>query len=70
MRRTLGGSSDCGMEVHRKCSCVNINLPVDILIDVGRFRPGDGKSFVRNPRAEEMLAVLAAELVEADRNAS
>ena len=58
------------MEVHRECGSANIDLHVNILIDVGRFRPGNGKYFVRNPRAEEMLAVLATELVKADRNAS
>jgi hypothetical protein len=31
-------------------------------------RTGDGKHFPRNPRAEEMLARLAVELVKADRN--
>jgi len=34
----------------------------------GGSSTGDGKHFPRNPRAEEMLARLASELVKADRN--
>ncbi|GLB38623.1 putative DHHC palmitoyltransferase family protein [Lyophyllum shimeji] len=34
----------------------------------GGASPGDGKRFPRNPRAEEMLAKLATELVKIDRN--
>lgn len=65
---SAAGYTTCGAEVLRKwllwvtCACVYLTT------SSWRCRAGDGKHFPRNPRAEEMLARLALELVKADRS--
>ena len=62
----MGGYIDFGMGASRKLSTHKRhfhNYSFNRLL-----RVGDGKTFPRNPRSDELLARLANELVKADMN--
>lgn len=65
---SMGGYIDFGTGGPRKpltCRFLHI-FPVAHFSHL--LRMGDGKTFPRNPRSDEMLARLANELVKADAN--
>ena len=47
-------------------SCVRRNI--DHFMFYGTCRKGDGRHFPRNPRADDLLARLATDLVELDKD--